>query len=154
MAYDEALAERIRAVLADRDDVTERKMFGGIAFMAHGNMCCCVSGEDLMVRLGEDGAEAALDEPGTRPMDFTGRPMKGYAFVSPAGTATDAALRDWVTRTLAFADALPPKPRPSAMTADRWREMVASLPPLDAEMAHEAQRARDSLGPPRGVRWD
>ena len=53
MAYDEALAERVRATLAERDDVTERKMFGGIAFMAHGNMCCGVSGEDLMVRLGE-----------------------------------------------------------------------------------------------------
>ena len=69
MAYDEALAERIRALLAERDDVTERKMFGGIAFMAHGNMCCGVSGEDLMVCLGEDAADAALDEPGARPMD-------------------------------------------------------------------------------------
>jgi len=109
MAYDEALADRIREVLANRDDVTERKMFGGIAFMAHGNMCCGVSGEDLMVRLGEDAADAALDEPGARPMDFTGRPMKGYAFVGPAGTATDTGLRVWVKRTLAFADALPPK---------------------------------------------
>jgi TfoX/Sxy family transcriptional regulator of competence genes len=109
MAYDEALAERIRAILAERDDVTERKMFGGIAFMAHGNMCCGVSGDDLMVRLGEDGADAALDEPGARPMDFTGRPMKGYAFVGPAGTATDDAVRSWVERTLAFADTLPAK---------------------------------------------
>lgn len=109
MAYDEALAARVRVALADRDDVTERRMFGGIAFMAHGNMCCGVSGEDLMVRLGEDGADAALDELGARPMDFTGRPMKGYAFVGPAGTATEAALRDWVQRTLAFADTLPAK---------------------------------------------
>jgi TfoX/Sxy family transcriptional regulator of competence genes len=109
MAYDETLADRIRAVLAERDDVSERKMFGGIAFMAGGHMCCGVGGEDLMVRLGEDGADAALDEPGARPMDFTGRPMKGYAFVDPAGTATDAALRDWVTRTLAFVATLPPK---------------------------------------------
>jgi TfoX/Sxy family transcriptional regulator of competence genes len=109
MAYDEALADRVRAVLADRDDVTERKMFGGIAFMAHGNMCCGVSGEDLMVRLGEDAADAALDQPGARPMDFTGRPMKGYAFIGPTGTANDAALRDWVQRTLAFAGTLPAK---------------------------------------------
>lgn len=109
MAYDETLAERIRTILATRDDVTERRMFGGIAFMAHGNMCCGVSGEDLMVRLGADGADAALDEPGARPMDFTGRPMKGFAFVGPAGTATDAALHDWVERTLAFADTLPTK---------------------------------------------
>ena len=109
MAYDETLAERVRAILAERDDVTERKMFGGIAFMVGGNMCCGVRGADLMVRLGADGADAALDEPGARPMDFTGRPMKGYAFVGPSGTATDAALRDWVQRTLAFADTLPPK---------------------------------------------
>ena len=109
MAYDETLAERIRAVLADRDDVTERRMFGGIAFMAHGNMCCGVSGENLMVRLGEDAADAALDERGARPMDFTGRPMKGYAFVGAEGTSTDAALRSWIERTLAFADTLPAK---------------------------------------------
>jgi len=109
VAYDEALADRVRAQLAGEDGLTERKMFGGIAFMAHGNMCCGVSGADLMVRLGEDAADAALDEPGARPMDFTGRPMKGYAFVGPAGTATDTALRDWVQRTLAFADTLPAK---------------------------------------------
>jgi TfoX/Sxy family transcriptional regulator of competence genes len=109
MAYDEALAERIRAVLADRDDVTERKMFGGIAFMACGHMCVGVIGEDLMARLGEDGADAALDEPHTRPMDFSGRPMKGYAYVAPAGTATDAAVGGWIERTLAFVATLPPK---------------------------------------------
>jgi len=109
MAYDAALADRIRAVLAARDDVTERKMFGGVAFMVGGHMCCGISGEDLMVRLGEDAADAALDEPGARPMDFTGRPMKGYAFVGPEGTAADEALHDWVSRTLAFVDTLPPK---------------------------------------------
>ena len=84
-------------------------MFGGIAFMLAGNMAVGVIGEDLMVRLGEDAADAALDEPGVRPMDFTGRPMKGYAFVGPAGTATDAAIRGWVQRTLVFVDTLPAK---------------------------------------------
>lgn len=110
MAYDEQLAERIRAILAaERDDVRERKMFGGIAFMAGGHMCVGVIGEDLMARLGEDGADAALDEPHTRPMDFTGRPMKNMVYVEPAGTATDAALRDWIRRALAFVETLPPK---------------------------------------------
>jgi TfoX/Sxy family transcriptional regulator of competence genes len=109
MAYDEVLAERIRAVLADRPGISERKMFGGIAFMVGGHMLCGVTGGDLMVRLGEDGADAALDEPHTRPMAFTGRPMKGYAYVAPAGTAGDAALRAWLDRALAFVATLPPK---------------------------------------------
>lgn len=110
MAYDETLAERIRAVLrAERDDVREQKMFGGVAFMAGGHMCVGVIGEDLMARLGEDAADAALDEPHTRPMDFTGRPMRNMVYVEPAGTATDAALRDWIHRALAFVGTLPPR---------------------------------------------
>jgi TfoX/Sxy family transcriptional regulator of competence genes len=110
MAYDERLAERIRALLlAERNDVGERKMFGGIAFMAGGHMCVGVIGADLMARLGEDGADAALDEPHTRPMDFTGRPMRNMIYVEPAGTATDEALRGWIDRALAFVETLPPK---------------------------------------------
>lgn len=109
MAYDEALADRIRTALADRDDVSERKMFGGLAFMVGGHMCVGVTGEDLMVRLGEAGADAALDEPHTRPMDFTGRPLKGFAYVAPAGAADGAALRGWIDRCLAFVATLPPR---------------------------------------------
>jgi len=110
MAYDEALAERVHAILhAERDDVGERKMFGGIAFMVGGHMCVGVIGTDLMARLGEDAADAALDEPHARPMDFTGRPMRNMVYVAPAGTATDAALRDWIARALAFVETLPPK---------------------------------------------
>lgn len=110
MAYDEQLAGRIRAILhADRDDVREQKMFGGIAFMVGGRMCVGVIGGDLMARLGEDGADAALDEPHTRPMDFTGRPMRNMVYVEPAGTAADDALRAWIARALAFVEALPPR---------------------------------------------
>jgi TfoX/Sxy family transcriptional regulator of competence genes len=109
MAYDEALADRIREALADRDDVTERKMFGGLAFMVGGNMCCGVIGSEAMLRLGEDGADAALDEPHTRPMDFTGRPMKGMVYVAPPGIDDEAAVRGWVERAVAFAGSLPPK---------------------------------------------
>lgn len=77
MAYDEPLAASVREILANMDGVSERKMFGGIAFLHHGNMVCGVIGETLMLRLGAELADAALDEPHTRPMDFTGRPMKG-----------------------------------------------------------------------------
>jgi TfoX/Sxy family transcriptional regulator of competence genes len=109
MAYDEGLADRIRDALAARDDVTERKMFGGLAFMVAGNMCCGVIGSEAMLRLGEDGADAALDEPHTRPMDFTGRPMKAMVYVGRAGLEDGAALNGWVQRAVAFAESLPPK---------------------------------------------
>lgn len=109
MAYDEELAARARDALAERVEVGERKMFGGLALMVDGHMCCGVIGDDLVVRLGEDGADAALDEPHTRPMDFTGRPMKGYVYVAPAATATIDDVRPWVERALAFAGTLPPR---------------------------------------------
>jgi TfoX/Sxy family transcriptional regulator of competence genes len=109
VAYDEHLADRIRAALATTPDVSERKMFGGLAFMVAGHMACGIVGDDLMLRLGEDGADAALDEPHTRPMDFTGKPMKSMVYVAPAGTETDPALVAWVKRATAHARTLPPK---------------------------------------------
>jgi TfoX/Sxy family transcriptional regulator of competence genes len=109
MAFDEQLAARIRSALSDLDGVTERKMFGGIVFMLRGNMACGVIGEALLVRLGEEGADAALEEPHTRIMDFTGRPSRTVIYVDPPGVATDAQLAAWIRRAVAFADALPPK---------------------------------------------
>lgn len=109
MAYDEQLADRIRAALAGTEGVEERKMFGGLAFMHRGNMLCGVVRETLMLRLGAERAEAALDEPHARPMDFTGRPMRGMVYVDPPGFATDAALAAWVARSLEFAATLPSK---------------------------------------------
>ena len=97
MAYDEALAARIRAALEDQDAVTERKMFGGIAFMVGGNMACGVIRDDLMVRVGPDAHDAAVAEPHVRPMDFTGKPLKGFVYVSPLGFRTAQALRSWLT---------------------------------------------------------
>jgi TfoX/Sxy family transcriptional regulator of competence genes len=108
VAFDEALADRVREALGSRAAVSERRMFGGIAFMIEGNMCCGVIGEDLMVRLGED-AERALAEPHTRPMDFTGKPMKTTIYVDPAGTGEDAELARWVEAGADFAASLPPK---------------------------------------------
>lgn len=109
MAYDEALAARVRDLLALRSDLTEREMFGGIAFMLAGNMAVGIIGDDLMVRLGKDDAERALAEPYVRPMDFTGRPMKTTVYVDPDGTADDADLAGWVDAGADFAASLPPK---------------------------------------------
>ncbi len=109
MAYDEALADRIRDVLAARSEVGERKMFGGIAFMVAGNMAVGVIGEDLMVRLDPADAEKALAEPHARPMDFTGKPAKNMVYVDPAGTESDRDLAAWVEAGADFASSLPPK---------------------------------------------
>jgi TfoX/Sxy family transcriptional regulator of competence genes len=109
VAYSETLADRIRAIIGDRPDVTERKMFGGIAFMLKGNMFCGITRDDLMVRVGPDRFDQALASPGARLMDFTGRPMKGMAFVGPEGYGTDDALRGWVDQTLDYARSLPAK---------------------------------------------
>ena len=109
MAFDEALAARVRAKLEGRDDLTERKMFGGIGFMLAGNMAVGVAGDDLIVRLDPEAYEGALDEPGARPFDMTGRPMTGWLLVGPEATAGDEGLRAWVDRGAAFASSLPPK---------------------------------------------
>jgi len=109
MAYDEQLAERLRTALAGREGLSERRMFGGLAFMLNGNMCCGLTADALMVRVGPDRFPEALDQPHARPMDFTGRPMKGMVYVDPAGYATDDDLAAWVGRGVAFAATLPPK---------------------------------------------
>jgi TfoX/Sxy family transcriptional regulator of competence genes len=109
MAYDDGLAERVRDLLALRDDVTERKMFGGIGFMVAGNMCVGVMNDDLIARVGSDEAEQALADPHVRPFDFTGRPSKGIVFVNAEGTATDEDLAGWVDAALGFASSLPAK---------------------------------------------
>ena len=109
MAYDEELADRVRDVLAITPNVSERKMFGGMAFMIAGNMACGIVGSDLMLRLGDDGADAVLDQPHVRPMDFTHRPMRSMVYVGAAGVETDHALRDWIEKAVGFASSLPPK---------------------------------------------
>ncbi len=107
MAYDEGLAERIRDVLGPRDGLVEKKMFGGLAFLLRGNMCCGVTGDELMVRVEPDRTTELLDEPHTRPFDMTGRPMKGWLVVGSAGVGEDAALARWVELGVAFASSLP-----------------------------------------------
>mgnify|MGYP003548597610 CR=1 FL=1 len=108
MAYDERLAERVRAVLAGRKGVAERKMFGGVAFMINGNMACGIVKSELMLRVGVEGADAALDHPHVRQMDFTGRPMTGMVYVERGGLG-DRELPAWVDQAAGFARSLPPK---------------------------------------------
>jgi len=114
MAYDATLATRIRAALGDRPDLVEKHMFGGICFMVRGHMCCGLVGSTLMVRLSPEEADRLADEPHVRPMDFTGRPMRGFLYVDPEGTATARTLRTWVGRTVAFAESKPKKARQKA----------------------------------------
>jgi TfoX/Sxy family transcriptional regulator of competence genes len=112
MAYDEALARRIRQAVGPRASVGEKKMFGGVAFLLDGKMFCGIASDDLMVRVGPEGQAAALARPRVRPMDFTGRPMKGYVFVASAGTRTARQVAAWVERGLAFAATVQRAPRP------------------------------------------
>ncbi|POX48245.1 RNA methyltransferase [Streptomyces sp. Ru71] len=109
MAYDEGLAERVRALLGTGPDIAEKRMFGGLAFLLRGNMAVGVTGDDLMVRVGPDATDAALARPGTRLFDMTGRPMRGWVVIAGQAVAEDDALRAWVAQGRDFAAGLPPK---------------------------------------------
>ncbi len=109
MAYNENLADRIREILADRNEITEKKMFGGLSFMLGGNMCCGIIKDDLVVRVDPDSYEKAVGKPHARPMDFTGRPLKGMVYVGPEGYRTNEELKYWLDQALNFALSLPPK---------------------------------------------
>jgi TfoX/Sxy family transcriptional regulator of competence genes len=108
MAYDEKLADRVRQAMRG-PGVTEREMFGGIGFMLGGRMCVGVIGKDLVVRVGDEGHDRAVARPHARPMDFTGRPMRGFVYVAPAGVRTASQLSSWVREATAFASTLPAK---------------------------------------------
>ncbi len=109
MAYDESLAERVRLELAYREGVSERRMFGGLCFMLHGNMALGIDKDRLMVRVGPEGYEAALQKPHARPMDMTGRPMRGFVVVPPKALGKEKDLRSWVEEGVDYALSLPPK---------------------------------------------
>jgi TfoX/Sxy family transcriptional regulator of competence genes len=112
MSYDERLAERIRKTLAKRRGVVEKEMFGGVAFLLGGRMFCGIVKDDLMVRVGPERHDEALEKPHVRPMDFAGRPMKGYVYVAPAGCKADAALANWVRWGAEVVAAMGPKKPP------------------------------------------
>ena len=109
MAFDERLAERIRGSLGRRKGFAEKKMFGGFGFLLHGNMCVGVHGSELIVRLAPEATDAVLKQANTRRFDLTGRPMKGWILVEPAGLKTDAQLGKWIAVAAKFAGALPAK---------------------------------------------
>jgi TfoX/Sxy family transcriptional regulator of competence genes len=109
MAYDEALAARIRDALAGREAITEKQMFGGLGFLHHGNMCVGVSSRGgMIVRLGEAG-DAYLDEPYVDRFSSGGRTMSGWLLVEPAGIGSGEELETWVDRAVGYTGSLPPK---------------------------------------------
>jgi TfoX-like protein len=109
MAFDQGLAERIRKHLAQQKGLTEKRMFGGLAFLLKGNMCCGVHQRELIVRLDPAQTVAALTEPHSRVFDLSGRPMKGWILVEPAGLASETALAKWLRFGTNYAGSLPKK---------------------------------------------
>ena len=102
MAYDEKLADRIRNILGRHKGITEKKMFGGLSFLLNGKMCCGVLKDMLVVRVNSKESDLLLKKPHVRPMDFTGRPMKGFLYVSMDGYKTEKQLSVWVERSVDF----------------------------------------------------
>jgi TfoX/Sxy family transcriptional regulator of competence genes len=110
MAYDQDLANRVREQLAAEDGVSEKAMFGGLAFLLNGNMTVAVSTHGgLMVRVGREAAEEALSRPHTKPIEMRGRPMTGWIHVEADGVKTKRQLASWAVRGLDAARSLPPK---------------------------------------------
>jgi TfoX/Sxy family transcriptional regulator of competence genes len=110
MAFNEALAERIRHALARKKNIEEKKMFGGIGFLLNGNMLVGVWKDSLIVRVGPDGYEDALLEPHVKEFDITGKPMKGWVLVEPEGVEDDGRpLKTWIQRAVKFVGKLPGK---------------------------------------------
>jgi len=109
VAYDEALAARVRARLAKARGLAERRMFGGLCFLVNGHMCAGIVGPTLMLRVGPERYADALARPHAREMDFTGRPLKGMIYVDPPGIAGRAALERWLDLALGFVQSQPAK---------------------------------------------
>ena len=142
MAYDEETAEQVRKLLSGRRDVVAKKMMGGLCFMVGGSMCCVVSGKGgLLVRVGPDAFARALTEPHVAPMEMRGRIMTGFVRVAPEGYRTDAALKRWVERGIAFVMAMP---------ADRTKKAPAKKAPAKKAAA---KKAAAKPKPARLVQW-
>jgi TfoX/Sxy family transcriptional regulator of competence genes len=109
MPFSERLAQRVRKQLVGQGGLAEKKMFGGLAFLINGNMSVGVLGEELVVRVDPAETDAALKEPGARPFDVTGRPMKGWLMVGGAGIKDERSLAKWTGRGVAYASSLPKK---------------------------------------------
>ncbi len=102
MAYNQTLADRIREHLVALPHIEEKEMMGGLAFLLNGKMCVGVVKEDLMCRIGSERYDWALEQHGCRPMDFTGKPMKGWVFVEAVALNSGQELSDWIALCIAF----------------------------------------------------
>lgn len=110
MAFNDQTADRLRTALGNEPTAREIRMMGGLVFMVDDHMCCGVTGDALMVRLGPEGAEAALAEPHVGPLDIgKSRTPRGFVLVEPAGFKAEEDLAAWVARAVAFVQTLPPK---------------------------------------------
>jgi len=110
MAYDSSIAQRIRAVIAEEKGISEKKMFGGLAFLVHGNMCVAASGQGgMLVRIDPADAKWALTRPHATRMKMGGRSMDGWIRVAPEGARSTREIGAWVRRSLAYVRTLPPK---------------------------------------------
>ena len=114
MPYSESLAQRVRSVVARRPGLAEKRMFGGVGFLLHGNMCVALWQDSLVVRVGPRQYADALARPYVKEFDITGRAMTGWVVVSPDGVDADRELRAWVERGVQFAASLPAKQEPKA----------------------------------------
>ena len=109
MPHDAQIEERIREIIADRENTAQKNMFGGVCHLMNGNMFCGVYKDYLILRLGVENAERAMQKPAVGPFDITGRPMKGWVMVAPDGFKTTADLAGWLDQARKFAGSLPSK---------------------------------------------
>ena len=109
MVYNEQLAEKTRALISRRKGFSEKKMFGGVAYLINGNMSCGVLKDDLVVRVGPEEYDKVLALPSARPMDFTHRSIRGFVYVDPRGWSRSGALKKWVAIGVDYASSLPMK---------------------------------------------
>src|SRR5215207_108392 len=155
MTYDEDFAHRVRDQLANEDAITEKAMFGGLAFLLHGNMAVGISsGGELMVRVGPEATDEALGRPHTRLFDLTGRPMKGWILVAPEGVKTKRGLGTWVARGVDSAGTLPqgePACRSTCARRSRSRGRVPRSP-LSQAIRTTPRRGTRTSGPSSGSR--
>lgn len=115
MAYNERLAERIRGYFKRRKAVEEKRMFGGLCFLLNGHMCCGIEKDRLMVRVLPDRYDSLLKKPQAREMDFTGKPLKGFLFISESGYRTAAGLTRWLDEAVEYVKSKPPKKKKMKM---------------------------------------
>ncbi len=109
MAYDEGLAQRVREQIGEQPGYKEKKMFGGIGFLIHGNMACGVIRDDLIIRVGAEKYTDSLLKPHVELFDITGRAMTGWVIVKEPGFRDDQDLEDWINQGVTYALTLPPK---------------------------------------------